>query len=308
MMSPINSYFSNFLAEGNILAHVNGRDSESVIRLLVQQLVRNNAGLAADDVFARVMEREEVMTTVIAPGLAVPHARLSSLDHMLVAMATSREGISWKGDNGVPVKVCVMVLTPEDDPGLHLQVLTALAKEFSDPEAIGKTASLSSASEVFRFFSGAEVELPPFLRAQDVMEHSFPTLKENDTLRTAINFFARSEYEEVPVVDDDGDMRGVISLSDILRFSLPEHILWMNDLRTVDRFQPFAETLSTADETKLADVLREEFIKVDLDMPAIQLAKLFILHNVRQLIVADEKGRPAGVVRLKDFCAKLFWE
>ncbi len=112
---------------------------------------------------------------------------------------------------------------------------------------------------------------------------------------------------ELVVLDRDGDLRGVLALTDLLKYSLPEHLLWMNDLSPINRFQPFSEVLRNAGETKVADVMREEFISVEKSVPAIQLAKLFTMHQLRQLVITDG-GRFAGVVELKAFCAKLFWE
>lgn len=303
-----NSDFYNFLAEGNIICHSEQTVSADVIAELAHLLARNTAGIQPGMVISRVLEREEVMPTIIAPGLAVPHAKMPELNQMLVAMATSEHGIAFPGDDGVPVKVVVLVLTPEQDPGLHLQVLAALAKEFGKLNRIAEVAILENAHAVMQFFSKAEVEISPFLKAGDVMKKNFITLKETDTLRTAIETFAKNGIEDIPVMDDDGDLRGLISLSDILKFSLPEHILWMDNLAPIYRFQPFAEVLETADETKLADIMREEFLKVDADVPAIQLAKLFLIHNVRRLVVVNSGGKLAGIVELKDFCANLFWE
>ena len=54
--------------------------------------------------------------------------------------------------------------------------------------------------------------------------------------------------------------------------------------------------------------MREEFIQVGADAPAVELAKLFLIDKVAQLIIVDGKGKPAGVVTLKNFSAKLFWD
>ena len=54
--------------------------------------------------------------------------------------------------------------------------------------------------------------------------------------------------------------------------------------------------------------MREEFITVHADIPAVQLAKLFLMHKLQKLLVVDDSNRLAGIVELKDFCAKLFWE
>lgn len=54
--------------------------------------------------------------------------------------------------------------------------------------------------------------------------------------------------------------------------------------------------------------MRDDFIKVQMDIPAIHLAKEFLVNKVRQLIVVNEHGHLVGTVTTKDFCAKLFWE
>ena len=110
------------------------------------------------------------------------------------------------------------------------------------------------------------------------------------------------------MVDESNELRGVVSLTDLLKFSLPEHLLWMDDLSLIYRFQPFSEVLQAANETKVADFMREEFITVEENIPAIQLAKLFLVHKIQKLLVVDSSRKLAGVVELKDFSAKLFWE
>ena len=47
---------------------------------------------------------------------------------------------------------------------------------------------------------------------------------------------------------------------------------------------------------------------VSEDVPAIQLAKLFLEQKQSQLIITDKNGRLAGLVSLREFCAKFFWE
>jgi len=89
---------------------------------------------------------------------------------------------------------------------------------------------------------------------------------------------------------------------------LPEHLLWLEDLSPIYQLQPFSDMLKTADETKVADIMREEFISAHIADPAVKLAKIFLTENLSRLMIIDDDGKPAGVVTLKDFSAKLFWE
>jgi CBS domain-containing protein len=84
--------------------------------------------------------------------------------------------------------------------------------------------------------------------------------------------------------------------------------MWLEDLSPIYDLQPFSDMLKTADENKVADIMREEFIRADIDDPAVKIAKTFLINKLSQLIIVDKEGKPAGVITLKNFSAKLFWE
>jgi nitrogen PTS system EIIA component len=302
-----NPHFFHFLAESNIVCNIKAKTSHELIEELSKCLCKSTPGLNKKDMVEAVIARENIVPTVIAPGLAVPHARMAGVDRLLVAFATSSNGIDFKAPGMPPVKIAVLILTPKDDPGLHLQVLSALAKDFEDPENIERVARLEDSAAVLDYFTTGELKLPSFVRARDLMTRNPLTLQESDTLHKVIETFVVEKVKTIPVIDNEGDLRGVVSLEDVLKFSLPEHLLWMNDLSSINRFQPFADMLKSDEETKLADFMSEDMITVDIDIPAVQLAKLFIMHKVDQILVID-KGKLAGLVNMKDFVLKLFWE
>lgn len=302
------THFYSYLAEGNIICRSDSNTGSEVIEELAKLLARNNAGLSAGTIVDEVLAREAMFPTVIAPGLAVPHARLAELDKPLVALATSTRGIDFGVPEMGPVKIVLMLLTPGDDPGLHLQLLSALAKDFGAQDEVETVAALPDPEAIMSHFTGSGFTIPDFLRVRDVMTRRVTTMLEQDTLQRAIELFATTGEFEIPVVDDDGDLRGVVSLLDLLRFSMPEHVLWLEDLTPMYRFQPFSEVLKSANDTKVADFMRTEFVSVDESVPAVQLAKLFLVNNIKQLVVVDSAGKLAGTVNLKKFAARLFWE
>ena len=94
----------------------------------------------------------------------------------------------------------------------------------------------------------------------------------------------------------------------VLTYTLPEHLLWMENLSPIYRFQPFVDLLKSASDTRVSDIMQELGEPVSEDVPAIQLAKLFLAQETAQLIITDANGRLAGLVSLREFCAKFFWE
>ena len=305
-MKKQQNVFCKFLQKNNILCGIKGPDGKIVLRELISILQQHSPGLDADTVRQEVESREALFPTMIAPGFALPHARIQGLSEPLIAIGCIPDGCEFNGKT--KAKVMVLLLTPIDNPNLHVQLLSGLAVEFADPETTDRIAAMSSPEEVYNHFFNGMDELPDFLKASDLMEPFPDLLQETDSILDAVKKFAVTRTEELPVVDNTGDLRGILALSDLLRYSLPEHLLWLEDLSPIYRLQPFSDMLKTADETKVADVMREEFTQVPADAPAVELAKTFLISKLSQLIIIDAAGKPAGMVTLKNFSAKLFWD
>ena len=299
-------HFYELLPINNIVCGSVVSDRDELLNELLGLLKRHHPALDLESAVREVTAREEIFPTVVAPGLAVPHARMPGMPEPLLGMVCTPGGVDFRSELG-PVRVTMLLLTPVEEPNLHLQIISELAKTFSSPGIIDGVASCRTPAEVLELFDANRQETKNYLTAGDVMETPQTVLRETDTLDRAIRDFATINCSELVVLDNEGDLRGVLSLADLLKYSLPEHLLWMDDLSPIDRFQPFSEILRTAAETKVADVMRDEFISVEKNVPAIQLAKLFTMHQLRQLVITDG-GRFCGVVELKKFCAKLFWE
>jgi CBS domain-containing protein len=58
----------------------------------------------------------------------------------------------------------------------------------------------------------------------------------------------------------------------------------------------------------MADIMREEFVMAQVDDPAVKLAKIFLQNNLSQLLIVNKENKVAGMVSLKNFSAKLFWD
>ncbi|MDH3345713.1 MAG: PTS sugar transporter subunit IIA, partial [Kiritimatiellaceae bacterium] len=276
---------------------------DEVLSLLVQQLNDTVDGFDPQGALMALKERESILPTVIAPGVALPHARLEEMDAPKIAIASTRTGIEFDADKD-PVNLILLVLTPKNDPSAYLRVLSMLSgmlKDVNVPEFV-LTAKVEDIYDLFDV-SGIEKE---YLTASDVMNQHPVTLLESDTLDMAIKTLCSLDILDIPVIDEEGDLRGVIRTEDLLKQSLPEHLLWMEDLTPILRFEPFSEMIKKDHETKLADFMSEDFISVSAETPAVQLAKVFLMSEVRQIQVLEGR-RLLGVVNLSGFSTKLFW-
>lgn len=116
----------------------------------------------AQDLHAAVLERETLMGTATGHEIAVPHARLPSLRRPVLAFGRSVPGVEWDAPDGRPVHLVFLILTPEREQGLQLQILAALAQAMMPPEARERLARADTAE-------AARAVLEQALRAQDLV-------------------------------------------------------------------------------------------------------------------------------------------
>jgi nitrogen PTS system EIIA component len=304
-MAGRTSSLTDYLNPDTILCDMPCGSSEVAIRALVDRLHEIEGGFDRDVSLRAVLQREAVEPTVIAPGLALPHARLDHVDRLHVAIGICPEGIDFGGGED-PVRLIVLVITPAADPSSYLRIVASISRLLGEESTRDRLARCGDADMVFRFLSEGDVQLPLILTARDVMNASPVTILESDTLAAAIQSFFTHRVSDLPVVDEEQDLRGVISVEDVLRLSLPQHLLWMEDLSPIVDFQPFAELLRKDKETRIADFMREDTVTIAPSTPAIQLAKMFLVRDVR-LIHVVEGRRLAGVVGLDAFVSRLVW-
>ena len=133
---------------------------------------------------------------MIAPGLALPHARIPGITEALLAVACIPEGCDFGTDD--KAKVMVLLLSPVDNPNLHVQILSALASEFKDEGVTDKVAKMASAQDLMKFFSEDTAVIPDYLTAADLMEDFPAMLQETDSILDAVKKFAVTRTEELP--------------------------------------------------------------------------------------------------------------
>lgn len=306
MMTSKEVRLADYLHEDCILCSIGEVSRDDTVDQLVGVLHRKLGGFDRAGAVQAVIERERQAPTVLAAGLALPHARLDGLSGPVLAMATSHDGVDFEAVGEEPVNVVVLILTPKDDPGAYLRLMASLSKTLAEPHMIKRLAVAGTTREAFGILTEQAGQLEVKLNAASVMNRNPVTLDEGDTLASAIQAFCANRIMDIPIVDSDGDLRGVIAIEDLLSQSLPQHLLWMEDLSPIENFEPFAELLRNDSETKVADFMGDNFTGIPPDMPAIQLAKIFLMQKIRQIQVVDGR-RFLGVINLDSFSSQIFW-
>lgn len=128
----------------SIALSTNARTSEELIGELVGRLSACGTIIDTDTALEDVLARERSLGTGLEHGVALPHARSSGVEQTTVAVAISPEGIDFQAADGTPSRIIVLVVSPRERTGPHLQLIAALVGRLRNP--VVRTAILSSES------------------------------------------------------------------------------------------------------------------------------------------------------------------
>ena len=126
--------FSDFVATDAIRARVDATTKEGVIREMVDALVKSGNIQAADQegIVKAIMKREDLGSTGIGRGVAVPHTKHPSVTKLVGTVAVSPRGIDFESLDGDPVQLFFLLVSPPDRPGDHLRALENISRQLRD--------------------------------------------------------------------------------------------------------------------------------------------------------------------------------
>jgi APA family basic amino acid/polyamine antiporter len=104
---------------------------EEAFRTIAESLGRE-IGRAPEQVYRLLLEREDISSTVVRPGLAIPHLILQGLESFAVLLVRSRSGVIFS-DGQPPVRAAFVIAASPDERNFYLQCLMAIAEIAQDP-------------------------------------------------------------------------------------------------------------------------------------------------------------------------------
>ena len=135
-----------------------GADKESVITELVDILADNGALLDRDVVLEAVFVREETRSTGIGSAIAIPHGKCAGVKELVMSIGIAAEPIDFDSIDGKPVSIIILLASPTDRTGPHIQALARISRLMLDEEFKGKLENAGSPEEVYELISNKESE------------------------------------------------------------------------------------------------------------------------------------------------------
>ncbi|UCE19130.1 MAG: PTS sugar transporter subunit IIA [Gemmatimonadota bacterium] len=135
------------------------RIKEKAIEELIDLLVE--AKLLPDKTRAleNVLKREEMISTGIGEGVALPHAKYDKITQPLLALGRSEEGLKFDSLDGKKVHLVFLLLSPQDDPAKYVKLLGKIARLLDSKELRDAVRKAESQQEIIETIKEAERRL-----------------------------------------------------------------------------------------------------------------------------------------------------
>ncbi|MDP8233457.1 MAG: PTS sugar transporter subunit IIA [Candidatus Saelkia tenebricola] len=149
---------SQLLKKELIKLEIDSQDKESAIAELTE-LMRNNPEVIDADVFLQnVYEREQLGSTGVGEGIALPHARSIGIKQLVIVFGRSTQGVEFAALDANPVQLIFLIATPKNDVGNYLKTLAHLSRMLRKEYFRKKLLSVTSSDEVLKAFEEMEQE------------------------------------------------------------------------------------------------------------------------------------------------------
>ncbi len=141
-----------------VKAPLESTDKDSAITELVDLLSKNGSLLDRDVVLEAVLLREQTRSTGIGSGIAIPHGKCSGVKELVMAIGIAAEPIDFESIDKRPVKIIVLLASPIDRTGPHIQALARISRLMLDEAFKIRLENAASPEEVFELISRKEHE------------------------------------------------------------------------------------------------------------------------------------------------------
>ena len=140
---------SDFLSPACVMFDMRASDKSRLLHQLSTQAAAE-VGLDAAEVSKQIAKREELGSTGVGNGVALPHARLRGLNAPFGVFARLRQGIDFEAIDDQPVDVVFLLLLPDVSNDSQLNALACVARALRDPEALQRICRATDRDSLFQ--------------------------------------------------------------------------------------------------------------------------------------------------------------
>jgi PTS system nitrogen regulatory IIA component len=147
----------DFLIADAIEPNLKSNNKTDAIKELTALLKSTGTIADSESVAKVVLEREELGSTGIGDGIAVPHGKSDAVDKVIAAFGRSEKGIDFESEtDDIPVRLIFLLIAPTGSSGPHLLALARISRLLRNKNFREKLIKVKSKFEILDIFKSEE--------------------------------------------------------------------------------------------------------------------------------------------------------
>lgn len=293
-------YLPKLVTPDLVRVHISAPDKWGLLETLSTLLsaaapAANGRLLDATAILAAVRAREEIRTSAIGHGCALPHARIEGLAAPCACLATLSPALDFDAPDGEPVSIVCLLLAPAEDPSTTLKVMAEVAMLMADPATRAGVDAANSEEALIALLRDLNTGEERALRARNIMRAPYYSIYPDTPLTRVTDLLAEYNLEATSVVERDGRVAGMITCDQIFRCGLPDFFSQLKSVAFVKNFDPFEGYFKGVKCAVAGDIMTQDYAALPEDATLLEVVfELSVKQRPKVFVVRD--GILVGII------------
>lgn len=201
---------SEVIEPGSVAINQTPDSSEQLLRIIAM-LASSAAPLKNTDqetIYKALSDREVLSSTACGHGVAIPHCRIANMPGFVAGLAVLSDGIGFNAVDNEKVDLFPFVIGPEDQPRIHLQLLSSLAQAFRNVklrEELRKATTSEVALDLLHKTSSPYTDTEKAFESRKKLLFVF--IQDEGVFDELLQVFATADITSAMVMDADESTR-----------------------------------------------------------------------------------------------------
>jgi PTS system nitrogen regulatory IIA component len=150
---------TEYISKECIISNLKSNDKIHAIKELARLLQKKGKIDDLENALERVIERESFDSTGIGLGIAIPHARINTVDRLVCAVGRKRDGMEYRSIDGKPVHFIFLILYPPADSHKYLYFISSLSRLVLNENLVERLMEAPNSTSMYKVLDEASETL-----------------------------------------------------------------------------------------------------------------------------------------------------
>lgn len=295
-------HLSSLLNKDLIKINITCDSIETIYSILLDEICDSfSLPEPCSDLLQRIMERDREASTVFPTGVAIPHVHIEGYDDTIIGIAIPSEPV--KTDDG-EIKLFILVISGTLQNTLYLHILQSIIKLSKDTNLFSRLLKVKKPDEFIELIAEGDFGLKRNVTVSDLMSNKLYYVKREMTLKELGNIFYEKNFGYCPVVDDNLNLIGEVTVLDLIMTGFPDYTNYLGNMNFLKSFEPFETLLREEKNIKVIDIMKKTECQLSPDASVIEAVFLMKKFKRRDIPVVIDK-KIVGVISFMDVFRKV---